>query len=122
MRQYLLLAAGFGALALGGLGLLFPVMPTTPFVLCAAGCFATASPRMHKKLLNMRYFGEYIQNYKSKTGISAKARYIGLVSLWGTLGLSMLLSQKPFVVALLAIVGLAVSVHLLTIRKKPKDG
>lgn len=118
MRQIVLLVLGFGALALGGLGLLLPVLPTTPFVLCAAGCFATASPRMYQKLLKTRYFGEYIQNYKSKVGISRKARVLGMLSLWGALLLSMLFSKNPYVVLLLAVVGVGVSIHLLTIRRK----
>ncbi len=118
MRQYFLLAAGFGALLLGGLGLLLPVLPTTPFVLCAAACFATASPRMYQRLLNMRYFGEYVQNYRHKAGISTKARVLGLVSLWLALGLSALLTRSLAMAAVLAVVGLAVSVHLLCIRKK----
>ncbi len=118
MRRILLLVAGTLALALGGVGLLVPVLPTTPFVLCAAGCYATASPRMYQKLLHMRFFGEYIQNYRNKVGISQKARFGGLAFLWLALVVSMLLSRNPYLVGGLAFVGAVVSVHILTIRKR----
>lgn len=121
MRRVLLLSAGFAMLGLGGVGILLPVLPTTPFVLCASGCFAAASPRLYRWLAGTRYFGEYIQNYRQKTGISTKARVTGLIFLWGMLLLSMLLVQKPVVIGILAVVGVAVSIHILTIRARPRQ-
>lgn len=120
MRRVILMALGFGALGLGAVGMALPVLPTTPFVLCAAGCFGASSPRLYQRLAATRYFGEYIRNYKHKTGISRRARATGLLFLWATLGISMALSQKPTVIAILAVVGVAVSIHLLTIRRAGK--
>mgnify|MGYP000947716708 CR=1 FL=1 len=105
-------------LALGGIGIVLPMLPTTPFVLCAAGCFAASSPKLYKWLEGTKYFGEYIRNYRNKAGISERARWIGIGFLWLTLTISALISRKPVMIIILAVVGISVTIHLLTIRKK----
>lgn len=117
MKKILLIIAGFLSLLLGGIGLMLPVLPTTPFVLIAAGCFGASSPRLYRRLQNNRYFGEYVRNYKEKSGISTQARRNGLLFLWGTLAVSALLFRSAHVWAILGIVGIAVSIHILTIRR-----
>ncbi len=122
MRRIVLLVLGFGALALGGVGLVLPVLPTTPFVLCAAGCFASSSPKLYQKLANARYFGEYIQNYKNKTGIGPAARWGGIAFLWAALILSGVIAGRPLMWGILLVVGAAVSIHILTIRRRMPAG
>ena len=60
MVRYALLMAGFLSLALGTIGIFLPLLPTTPFVLLAAVCFAKASPRFHNWLLQHRTFGPIV--------------------------------------------------------------
>jgi uncharacterized membrane protein YbaN (DUF454 family) len=109
---------GFIALGLGAVGIFLPILPTTPFVICAAGCFSVANPALYRKLSNSRYFGEYIKNYREKTGVSRSARISGLVFLWLMLAISALIFRRPLVWAILGTVGVAVSIHILTIRRK----
>jgi hypothetical protein len=47
-------------LLIGGVGVVLPLLPTTPFVLVAAACFARSSPGMHAWLLGSRVFGPVI--------------------------------------------------------------
>lgn len=117
VKRIILITLGFGALILGGVGVVLPILPTTPFVLCAAGCFGASSPGLYKKLANTRYFGEYIRNYMHKTGISNKARYTGIAFLWGTLLLSGLLARRLPVTIALLVVGACVTIHIATIRR-----
>jgi uncharacterized membrane protein YbaN (DUF454 family) len=118
MKKILLNIAGFLALAAGAIGVLLPIMPTTPFVLCAAGCFSAANPAIYRRLAGSKIFGEYISNYREKTGIGTASRVRGLVFLWTMLIVSALLVRKPLVLAVLGVVGVAVSIHILTIRRK----
>lgn len=121
MKQIILIVLGVLALVLGGVGIFLPVWPTTPFVLCAAGCFGASSPKLYRKLASTQYFGEYIQNYKSKTGISSKTRWTGIVFLWLMLGISSLIFRTWYIWIILGVVGIAVTVHILMIRRKKQD-
>lgn len=57
------LAAGFVALILAAAGVLLPILPTTPFVLLAAACFARSSKHFHEKLLAHRIAGPIIHDW-----------------------------------------------------------
>lgn len=57
MIRYLLIACGGISLLLGIIGIFLPLLPTTPFVLLSAACWAKASPRFHRWLHRHRYFG-----------------------------------------------------------------
>lgn len=118
MKRVLLISAGGFALALGVIGILLPVLPTTPFVICAAGCFSASSPRLYAKLANIQYFGEYIQSYCQNTGISKRARWMGIGFLWLMLGISAIFIRAVYVQLVLLCVGIAVNIHILTIKRK----
>jgi uncharacterized membrane protein YbaN (DUF454 family) len=120
VRRVLLLGLGGASLAVGIVGALVPVLPTTPFVLIGAGCFGASSPRLYRRLADTRYFGEYIRAYREKAPISTRTRTISLVWLWSALLLSAILCGSWPVRGILAVVGIAVSVHILTIRRGRK--
>ena len=61
-----LVTAGTSSLALGVIGIFVPVLPTTPFVLLAAGCYARASTRLHGWLLRSRAFGPMIREWETR--------------------------------------------------------
>lgn len=120
-KKVILIIVGSTTLVIGGIGVVLPILPTTPFVLCAAGCFSASSPKLYYKLKDTKYFGEYINNYKEKTGISNKARYTGVVFLWVTLIISALIFRHVHVWIILGIVGVAVTIHIMTIRRTVKN-
>lgn len=84
----LVFAGGWFAVALGAVGVILPVLPTTPFMLLAAACFAKTSPRFHRWLLNNRVFGPLIENWEQGRFIekTVKRRSLFIVAL--TFGLS----------------------------------
>lgn len=121
VKKTLLIVAGVVSLTLGGIGVFLPLLPTTPFVLLAAGCFAGSSPAMHRWLCRSRFFGEYIENYRTNAGVSKSIKIRAIVFLWSGLALSAAAVHKPLVRVILAVVGICVSTHLLMMKTKDEN-
>lgn len=122
VRKTLLIVAGVVSLVLGGIGVFLPLLPTTPFVLLAAGCFAGSSPAMHRWLCRSRFFGEYIENYRTNAGVSKSVKVRAIVFLWTGLALSAAAIHKPLVWMILAVIGICVSAHLIMMKTKKENG
>lgn len=116
MRASLLTALGLLCLGIGAVGALIPVLPTTPFVLLAAGCFGGSSPRLYGWLAQTRSFGPFLENYKSGGGVPRRVKVRSLAFLWGMLLLSVLLTRSVHLALFLALVGMAVTAHILLIK------
>jgi len=76
MNIWLLL--GFLFLALGSIGVVLPLLPTTPFVLLAAGCFAKSSPRMHSWLHESAIFGPILKDWDDNRCLSVQVKALAL--------------------------------------------
>lgn len=118
IKQIILVSIGFLALAFGFIGVVLPILPTTPFVILAAICFSGSSPRCAALLMKSKYFGSYIDNYYHKTGVPAPIKKRAIVYLWGALILSMVIVHNPMVIGILVIVGMGVSFHIGTLKTK----
>ena len=62
-------------------GAVLPVLPTTPFLLVAATCFAKSSPTLYKKLSANKVFGPLIKNWQEHRAISLKSKRVALLSM-----------------------------------------
>jgi len=111
----LLIAAGTICLTLGAIGIFLPILPTTPFLLLAAACYLRSSERMHKWLLNNRWFGEYIKNYQAGRGIPLKTKIIAITVLWLAIVYSTIFVVNEILIAQIALLAIAagVSFHLI---------
>lgn len=118
-KKRLLIILGFVFLLLGGIGIFVPILPTTPFVLLAAGCF-TSSKKLSNWLENSKLFGEYIVNYRERKGLSKKTVIKSLSFLWIMLAISVVHIGSLWAVILMPCIGIAVTVHILCIAK-PKE-
>lgn len=81
MQRLLLLSLGWLAIALGTLGIVLPLLPTTPFMLLAAWCFARSSPRFHHWLMWRSPFGRYLRHWQQHRAMppGSKGRTIALI-------------------------------------------
>jgi uncharacterized membrane protein YbaN (DUF454 family) len=115
--RILLVIAGTVCVGLGIVGIFVPVLPTTPFLLLAAACYARSSKRFHSWLLNNKWFGSYIRNYLERKGITLRAKIITLSLLWITIGVSITFAVETLALKLiLGIIAIGVSIHILSLR------
>jgi len=118
-RRALFFAAGSVALALGAIGIVLPVLPTTPFLLLSAYCYARSSPRAHRWLLSNRVFGRQLQDYMAGRGVSRPVKAGVLALLWLVIVLSgVFFVPWTWARVLLGVMGIAVSVHILALKTK----
>ncbi|WP_376753546.1 YbaN family protein [Candidatus Nitrospira neomarina] len=88
--RFIMLVIGWGSLALGILGLFFPLLPTMPFILLAASCFSKSSPRLHSWLLSQPLLGPMIQNWHHEGSINQNTKVTATIFMIGFFGCSLL--------------------------------
>ncbi len=122
----MLATAGVISVALATVGIVVPLLPTTPFLLLAAACFVRSSDRLYHWLISHRLFGSYIRNYREHKAVTWQTKVFTLVLLWIAIGYSALVVVNSCVVrAILVAVAIAVTLHILslnTMRKLPASG
>lgn len=72
--QILCLCLGWLMVAFAIAGIFLPLLPTTPFLLLAAGLFARSSPRFEQWLLTHPVFGASLRRWREKGAISVRAK------------------------------------------------
>lgn len=81
IKKWVLKVTGLIFVGLAILGVVLPILPTTPFLLVAAACFAKSSPRLQKKLLANKTFGPLIHEWQQHRSIPRKAKRVALLTI-----------------------------------------
>jgi uncharacterized membrane protein YbaN (DUF454 family) len=114
VKRILFIVVGTILLGIGGFGVLLPIVPTTPFLLLAAACYARGSKRIHRWMLRNRVFGAFIRNYVERKGITPRQKIVTLGFLWVTMTFTIVYVVDSLILRLfLVLIALAVSVHIL---------
>lgn len=115
--QILLIISGWFSVGMGFIGIFIPMLPTTPFLLLAAVCFAKSSPRFHNWLLTNKLFGRYISDYKERRGMKLSSKILSISTLNLTILLSVIYATDILLLRILLIaIAIAVTIHLLKIK------
>lgn len=113
---------GASALILGVIGVVLPILPTTPFVILAAFCFAKGSPRIARYLETHAFFGPIIADWRSNGAIAPKYKAMAITMMAAALLLSVAMALPGTLLLIQAGVLLAAASFILTRPSHPKPG
>lgn len=99
MKRHFYLVAGWASLGLGAIGAFLPLLPTVPFVILAAFCFARSSPRLEMWLLTHPAFGQHIVAWRDKGAISRKGKIAASIAFAASILLSLAFAHWPWMLA-----------------------
>ncbi|EPY7157838.1 DUF454 family protein [Klebsiella quasipneumoniae] len=104
MPPVILTIIGWLAVALGTLGVFLPLLPTTPFILLAAWCFARSSPRFHQWLLYRSWFGGYLRHWQQYRAMPRGTKPRAIAMIVATFAISLWLVKLTWVRIMLLVI------------------
>ena len=122
VKRIALVSAGFVSLALGVAGIVLPLLPTTPFLLLSAACFVRSSDRHYQWLINHKWFGRIIRDYRVHKAIPLGTKVLAILLLWATILYSVFFAATQLWLRVLLIaIAITVSAHILHFKTKKKN-
>jgi uncharacterized membrane protein YbaN (DUF454 family) len=114
------LALGFGCVALGVIGALLPLMPTTIFLILAAGCFARSSPRLEAWLLDHPRFGATLRAWRRDRAIPRRAKRLACTGIAAGYALFLFTAAPHWPLALGVAAAMAGCAAFIVTRPSPR--
>jgi uncharacterized protein len=125
LRKILLMGVGTLSLIVGIVGVFLPILPTTCFLLLAAGCYSRSSDRFYSWLMNNRWFGRYLSDYKSGRGVPMSIKIASVGSMWCSIGYAVLfVLSLVWLQLLLLVLAITITFHIISLpsRKESVQG
>jgi hypothetical protein len=118
LLKCILITIGTIFVGIGIIGIFIPILPTTPFLLLAAACYARSSTRFYNWLINNKLIGTYIKNYREGKGVPIRVKVFTILLLWITILFSVffILLISWIKIILIIIIAIGVTIHILTIK------
>jgi len=118
LKKKLYITFGFLAVALAIVGVFIPGLPTVPFLLVALFCFERSSKKYHDMIMNNKYFGPVLQDYYSGKGLTSSVKIKAILFLSCGMIFSIYKIQNLHARIALAVVWLAVAIHIILLKTK----
>ncbi|HEX8191963.1 MAG TPA: YbaN family protein [Allosphingosinicella sp.] len=118
LRRFLYRSAGLLSLALGAAGVVLPLLPTVPFILLAAFCFARGDERLARRLEEHPAFGPHIAAWRASRAVSRKGKRAAWSAFALSAALGLLLLPLPWSLIPLA-AALAGSLWIASLQTAP---
>lgn len=122
LKRFAWQLGGIAALALGIVGIPLPILPTTPFLLLSAFCFARGSERLHNWLLAHPRFGPPITNWRRHGAISRRGKAFAGVAIAGAFLISIAIGVPVYALVLQSIALACVSAFIFSRPAPPEHG
>lgn len=126
LLRWILICCGWVSIVSGVVGIFLPLIPTIPFLLLAAACFARSSERFHTWLIDHNHLGPLLRSYLHGGGIPLKAKKVAIGMVWVSFPASaFLFVPVVWVKIVLMVIATGITLYLLglpTIPPVEKDG
>lgn len=120
--RWLLWLVGTIALGLGLVGVVLPGLPTTPFVLLAAACYARASPRLHQRMRENAWIGPMLRDWEANRSLTRRVKTIALASMAIMVAVSVWTLRMQPALQVLLLAGGALGIWVVGWRIPTRDG
>lgn len=121
LQHHLFAILGWLFTLLGVIGVILPILPTTPFLIVALVFFSKSSPRFHKMLLNNAWFGPTLKQWEEKKTLSRKTKYKAFFLIVVTFSISVAIFNNKIQLQLL-LIGIAIVLLIFVWRIKEQEG
>lgn len=95
--RWLYLATGLICVTLGAVGAVLPLLPTVPFLLLAAFCFARSNPEWERRIVEHPTWGPQIRDWRDRRAISRRAKVTAIATLIAGVGFTWITLGHPWV-------------------------
>ena len=116
MKKVLYILLGSLFLGLGAIGIVLPILPTTPFLLLSAFFYVRSSDKLYQWLIHHKVFGAYIYHYMKYRAIPLHAKIIAVVLIGVSIGYSIYLLNNPLFSLTLSIVAILMSWYIIQLK------
>ena len=123
--KYILLTIGWVCTIIGFIGVIVPLLPTTPFLLLATICFAKSSEKFQYWLIHTKIYREYVESFKNERGYTLIKKFKLLASLYIVIAFSIYMIDHTMIRMILLIMVSFQTIFLFTFVKtlpnQPKE-
>lgn len=120
--KYFLITMGVLFTVIGFVGVVLPLLPTTPFLLVAVICFSKSSERFETWLVNTKVYITYVESFKNNKGYTLKNKFKLLISVYIVVGFSIFMIDHSLIrVGLVIMVTIQTIVLLTVVKTLPKN-
>lgn len=111
----LLITIGTLSIGLGVIGIVVPLLPTTPLILLGAVCYVKSSEKLYQKLIKNKWLGAYIKDFREKNGITRRNKILSISLMWLSIVGTILFMDVSFLLgSILIIIAVTVSAYILS--------
>ena len=122
MKKIIFRILGFTSLTLGIIGIVVPILPTTPFLLLSSYLFLNSSEKLYNRLRNNKILGQYIKDFQDDKAIPLKVKISSISLLWITISISAIFFVHILWLKLLLFaIAIGVTIHILHYKTKKRE-
>lgn len=122
LKRALFVTLGLTFVGLGAVGVVLPVLPTTPFLLLASYFFVRSSPRLHRWLRNSPLFGSMIRDWEEHRAVRRSVKITALLMVIVVIGATLLFAGlQPWLKVMLIVLGAIGMTVVASLRERPRE-